>query len=180
MVVINSAIIALRTIELNDAKSILYYRSKPEIYRYQSWKPSTLQEVRDFITTRIVQEPNINDSWFQLAIIEKATNQLIGDVGLHFFADQTDQVEIGITLRKENQGKGLATEVLRLVFDYVFITLKKHRIIASVDPQNIASIRLLKRIGMRKEAHFRKSIFLNGAWQDDIIYAILEEEWHKK
>jgi len=180
MIVLSSDRIVLRQIESEDADKIFEYRSQPEIYQFQSWKPSTIQEVNDFITHRIVREPNIKNSWFQLAIIEKETNALIGDVGLHFLPEEPDQVEIGITLRKESQGKGLATEVLRLVFDYLFITLKKHRIIASVDPQNIASIRLMERLGMRKEAHFRKSLFMNGKWQDDMIYALLETEWLQK
>ena len=55
--------------------------------------------------------------------------------------------------------------------------MKKRRIIASVDPRNTVSIRLIERIGFRKEAHFKESYYLRGEWVDDLIYAKLKEEW---
>ena len=55
--------------------------------------------------------------------------------------------------------------------------MKKHRITASVDPRNTKSIALLERINMRKEAYFKKSFWFNNEWADDIVYAILKEEW---
>lgn len=55
--------------------------------------------------------------------------------------------------------------------------MHKHRIVVSVDPRNTASLRLIERIGFRKEAHFKKSYYLRGEWVDDIIYAKLKEEW---
>src|SRR5665648_147181 len=74
-------------------------------------------------------------------------------------------------------GLGINAEAVTGVINYLFSNLKKHRIIASVDHENIKSIMLLERIGMRKEAHFKKSYWSNNEWTDDMIYAILEEEW---
>ena len=62
-----------------------------------------------------------------------------------------------------------------LIFD-----LKKHRITASIDPRNTSSIRLIERLGFRKEAHFKQSLFFHGEWVDDLIYAMLAEEWKTK
>jgi RimJ/RimL family protein N-acetyltransferase len=50
----------------------------------------------------------------------------------------------------------------------------------SVDPRNRASIALLARVGMRQEAHFRKSLWLRGEWVDDLVFAILESEWTRR
>ena len=61
--------------------------------------------------------------------------------------------------------------------DDLFRVMGKHRIYASVDPRNLPSIKLLERIGMRKEALFKKSLWFKGAWADDLIYAVLDEEW---
>lgn len=77
------------------------------------------------------------------------------------------------------QNKGYATESLKSVIDYLFKTLNKHRIIASIDPDNRNSIRLVERIGFRKEAHFVESILMNGKWVDDLIYAFIERDWEK-
>ena len=124
-------------------------------------------------TSKVIDKP---DTWFQLGIFIKRKEELIGDIGIHFLSDNK-QCEIGYTLSSDYQGKGYATEAVRSVINYLFYDLKKHRIIASVDPRNVKSIELLKRIGMRKEAHFKKSIWINNEWADDIIYAILREEW---
>jgi RimJ/RimL family protein N-acetyltransferase len=80
-------------------------------------------------------------------------------------------------LKREEQGLGYATEALKLVFNFMFSDLKKHRIFGSVDPNNRASIRLMERMRMRKEAHFIESIWFNNRWSDDIVYAILAREW---
>ena len=61
--------------------------------------------------------------------------------------------------------------------DFLFGTLNKHRVIASIDPRNSASIRLIERLGFRKEAHLKKSYYLHEEWVDDIIYAKLKTEW---
>ena len=114
-----------------------------------------------------------------MVIIEKQSDKLIGDIGLHFFDVEHQQVEIGCTLDKNFQGKGFATEALAAVFDYLFQKLNKHRIITSIDPENKNSIKLVERLGFRKEAHFVESIFMNGKWVDDLIYALLEKDWQK-
>jgi len=177
MDIISSERLELRLIEIDDKYDIFSYRSEPEIYRYQSWKPVSVEDVHEFITNRIVREPNIPGTWLQLAIIIKGTKELIGDTGIHFIRSDPNQVEIGITIKKQRQGMGYAAETLTLVFDYIFLKLMKHRIIASVDPNNQASIKLMEKMNMRKEAHFVKSVYIDSKWVDDIVYAILEEEW---
>jgi RimJ/RimL family protein N-acetyltransferase len=162
---------------MRDAQDVFSYRSDPEIFKYQSWRPKTLADVEEFIKTRIVNEPNIPGTWFQLAICKSDPSELIGDCGLHFRQDESSQVEIGITLKKEHQGFGYASETLELIFNFVFKDLKKHRIYGSVDPSNHASIKLMERMRMRKEAHFIESIRFNNHWTDDIVYAILAREW---
>jgi len=65
------------------------------------------------------------------------------------------------------------------VINYLFAGLNKHRIFASIDPNNENSIRLFERIGFRKEAHFVESLFINGKWEDDLIYSLIEKDWEK-
>jgi RimJ/RimL family protein N-acetyltransferase len=169
--------IYLRPMVLRDAQEIFSYRSDPGTNRFQSWQPKTLEEVEEFIKHRIVSEPDIRDTWFQLAICKTGSDEIIGDCGLHFLEDDK-QVEFGITIKRDYQGGGYATETMTLVFEYLFRDLKKHLVIASVDPDNLASIRLCERMNMRKEAHFVESIWSQDRWVDDVIYAILDHEWN--
>ena len=165
----------LRPIAIEDCELVFNYRSDKETNLYQSWIPDSIDEVQSFISKNPTQI-NIPDTWFQLVIITKQDNQVIGDIGLHFLNDN-HQAEIGITLSKHSQNQGYATEALRSVLSYLFSDLKKHRIIASIDPNNISSMRLMNRLGFRNEAHFRESYFHNGKWADDVIFAMLRSEY---
>ena len=168
----------LRPITLNDKNEILEYRSDKQTNKYQGWIPETIDDVVTFIekTAKEINEPG---TWFQLVIIEKETQKIIADLGIHFFDNENKQVEIGCTLNKDFQNKGYATESLKRVIDYLFNELHKHRIITSIDPNNKNSLRLVERIGFRKEAHFVESLFIHGEWADDLIYALIEKDWEK-
>jgi len=164
----------IRKLELCDAQEFFHYRSLPKVYQFQSFQPKSIEDVRDFFG-KISESPNIPNTWFQLAICEKGRNMIIGDIGIHTFGDGY-QVEIGYTLNPDYQGLGYAQESVMAVIECLFLKLGKHRVIASVDPNNEKSIRLLEKIGMRKEAHFVKSICVNGVWSDDCIFALRREE----
>lgn len=168
--------LTIRPIEKKDAYSVFNYRSDADTNMYQGWIPKTIEDVHDFIN-KVATKINIEDSWFQFVIIEMSSKEIIGDIGVHFLDSDNKQAEIGCTLAKKHHGKGFATEGLKSVIEYLFNNLDKHRIIGSIDPENIQSIGLVERLGFIKEAHFRESILINGKWVDDVIYAILKREW---
>lgn len=84
---------------------------------------------------------------------------------------------IGFTLATEAQGRGFATEAVTALLDYLFHTRGKHRVAADCDPRNLASVALLERVGMRREAHHRRSAWWKGGWTDEFVYAVLADEW---
>lgn len=165
----------LRPVEAKDAKAIFNYRSDFKTNKYQGWIPKTIEDVDSFLK-KISLEIDIAGTWFQFVIIDITNSEIIGDLGIHFLDDE--QAEIGCTLEKNKHGKGYATEALKSAIDLLFNGLNKHRIIGSIDPQNIKSIGLVERLGFRKEAHFKESLLINGEWVDDIVYAILKKEWN--
>jgi len=169
----------LRSVELDDAKAIFNYRSDSITNQYQGWIPKSLDDVHKFIN-KVSQKIDIVDTWFQFVIIKNDSNEIIGDLGIHFLDSDKKQVEIGCTLNKNYHGKGYATEALKETLDYLFNKLNKRRIIGSIDPRSIKSIELVERLGFRKEAHFKESILINGEWVDDLVYAILKDEWIEK
>ncbi len=169
----------IRAVHLDDAPRMFEYRSVPEIAQYLSMTPQCVQDMEQIIL-QTARDIDIPDTWFQLVIIEKSSEQIIGDIGIHFLPNDNMQVEIGYTLDKNFHKKGYATEGVSKVIDFIFNTLNKHRITASIDPGNKNSLQLVKRLGFRKEAHFVKSLYFKGQWVDDIIYAMLSEEWEAK
>ncbi|MEA2106771.1 MAG: GNAT family N-acetyltransferase [Bacteroidota bacterium] len=166
----------IRPLSAEDKESVFKYRSDSETNKYQGWIPKKIEDVEVFFG-KVSNEINVPETWFQFVILDQETDILIGDIGIHFMDSENKQVEIGCTLNKDYQRKGYATESLKTIIDYLIHTLHKHRVIASIDPRNSNSIRLVKRLGFRKEAHFVESLFLNGKWQDDLVFALLAREW---
>jgi RimJ/RimL family protein N-acetyltransferase len=161
----------------SDAVELLAYRSDPEVCRYQTWAPRSLDDAQRFVNgfrSIVFDTPG---TWFQLGIRLRDSRVLVGDLGVHFPSAEPHQVEIGVTVAPHHQALGLGTEAANGLLGYLFGSLRKHRVFASVDPRNLPSARLLKRVGMRQEAHFRESLFLGGEWVDDLVFAILESEW---
>lgn len=169
----------LQPITIQDKKEVFAYRKDKEANKYQGWVPESLEDVATFIA-KVSKEFNAPESWFQFVIKDKNSQEIIGDLGVHFMGSENQQVELGCTLGKNHQGKGFATEAMSVVIDCLFLSLNKHRITGSIDPKNTASRQLLERLGFRKEAHFKKSLFIDGKWVDDVIYALLKEDWKKK
>ena len=172
--------LVLRPLRLSDSAAVFEYRADPDVSRFQMWEPQDVPEVRSFIEGLLDLEPDTPGSWYQLAITLRETGELIGDCGLHFPTERQGQAEVGITLATAHQGRGYATEALERVLEYLFGDLGKHRVYATVDPRNAPSIALLERVGMRREGHLRESVWVKGEWADDVIYAILEQEWRSR
>jgi RimJ/RimL family protein N-acetyltransferase len=172
---LHTARLTLDPLQSEDAGALYGYRSDPAISRYQGWHPASLEHARDFIEASQRVAFDTPDTWCQRAIRLRDSGELVGDLGLHFLADAT--VELGISLAHPHQGRGLAAETLEAVLGCLFESLHKHRAFASVDPRNHACMKLLERVGMRKEAHFRESLWLGGEWVDDVVFAMLAREW---
>jgi RimJ/RimL family protein N-acetyltransferase len=112
-----------------------------------------------------------------LAAIDTETGRQIGEFMLRLKSADSRQGEIGWSMHPDVHGRGLATEgaaeVLRLGFD----ELGLHRIEAGADSRNTPSIRVMEKLGMRREALFVENECFKGEWAGDVIYAILESEW---
>ncbi len=180
-VLFDSERLFFRRLVADDAELFFRDHSLPDLIRFQSWKPRTIDEIRDFISKQHTIEIDTYGTWFQMAICLKNNGYFIGDCGFHFSDPEGYQVDIGYTIAPEFQGNGYAVESVHAMVQYLFTELHKHRLCGYVDPGNLASIRVLEKAGFRKEAHFRKSIMIDGQWCDDVVFAILKEEFvHKK
>lgn len=183
----------LKDLTVDDAKALFAYRSLPEVIEFQGWTPTQISDAVHFIEQDICHILNQPDTWVQLGIFQKSNDNngdktLIGDVGIHFLPDETketqkptstDNVEIGITIAPAFQGKGYATETVQYVLDFLFDELHKRKVIASVDPNNLKSMTLMKHVGFRLDGIFPKSVFFRGEWTDDAAFSITLEQWRK-
>ena len=107
------------------------------------------------------------------AVVEKHSRNVIGYCGLFFFPNINGQpeAEIGYRLARSAWGQGYATEAAGAVRDFAFNPLGIKRLIAMIDPSNIASIRVAEKIGM----HYEKDVMLEGYDHPDHIYVVTRE-----
>jgi RimJ/RimL family protein N-acetyltransferase len=169
--------LTLGSLHASDAQALYEYRSDPEVARYQTWQPGSVEDARVFIDGVQGVAVDTPGTWVQLAIRQQSNARLVGDLGVHFLPDDPRQVEVGFTVDPAFQGRGIGTEALTGLLNHLFGALHKHRVIASVDPRNVPSTALLRRVGMRQEAHFHESLWFKGEWADDLVFAILRSEW---
>ncbi len=172
----------LRKYEDKDLLNILEYSSGPDFWiaRNLDWKP-TEEGVREYWTSQRDVEPAFDPEWLALVIQLKALDKVIGNTGIGIIkTGDHKQGTIGWLLGKAYQGKGYATEAAKALLRYGFLELGLHRISARTSLDNIRSWRLMERIGMRREAHFWKSHMVKGEWRDELVYALLAEEWRER
>ena len=159
-----------------DADALFACRADPAVARFQGWRPADLAAMSEFIDAQAATA-DLSGGWRQRAIRLRGDGMLIGDLGIHLPERAEDSVEFGISIAPAHQGRGYASEAVQAVFERVFGQLGRHRIHASVDPRNLASMAMLRALGMRQEAHHRESLWLHGEWVDDVIFAMLKHEW---
>ncbi len=107
----------------------------------------------------------------------KESGELIGEVLLKLASSAALQGEIGYIFNPVYAGKGYAAEAVRSVLERGFTDVGFHRIFARLDAANRGSIGVVERLGMRKEAHLRQNDRFDGQWGDELIYALLKQEW---
>ena len=111
---------------------------------------------------------------YPFGIFLRENDKLIGDISLtQIVRGDLQSCYTGFTLDKEHNAKGYTTEALQLVVDFAFRELQLHRIEAGAMLANLASIRVLEKVGLKKEGIAKENIRINGKWTDHQILAII-------
>jgi RimJ/RimL family protein N-acetyltransferase len=135
--------------------------------------------VRAYFEARRDVRPEAYPDWLNLLVELKAERKVVGNVGIGVKNREQGQAEVGWLLGCRYRGQGIATEAVRAVVGFGFGPMGLHRIYARTGLLNERSWRLMERVGMRREAHFRQSHQVEGEWDDEFIYAILADEWRE-
>jgi RimJ/RimL family protein N-acetyltransferase len=164
-----------------DLGPFMAMHSDPEIVRYVPYPPLTRDEADERLRT-IATMTAIDDEAQNLrfAVVLPETDELIGDVSMWSSPSDRHQAEIGYVFNARFQGHGFATEAVTELLRIGFAEAGLHRITANADARNAASIRVMERVGMRREAHFIQGAYEKGEWVDEVEYGILADEWRNR
>jgi RimJ/RimL family protein N-acetyltransferase len=175
MFVLTTARTRIRTMHTVDAEALAGYRGLPEVAAMQLWDlPYTVEQARQLLAGQHELDGPTEGHWVQLAIERNGT--VIGDLACSIRSGG-GIAEIGYTMHPHHQGAGLATEAAAELVRYLIEDRGVHRIEAELDPANIASMRLLERLGMVFSHISERTTFWRGAWVDDLHYAMTDDQW---
>lgn len=168
----------LREFTESDCEAVHVFASDAEVVRFQDWGPNSVEQTRDFIAQARDAASEESRTRYALAVILQNCGNatLIGSCELVVEREHEAGI-IGYSLARQHWGRGYATEAASLLLRLGFDSLGLHRISATADIRNVASWRVLEKVGMRREAHFREHMRQRGEWRDSVVYAILEGEW---
>ena len=162
--------LVIRTFESEDWQEVYEYTSDSTVMTYLPEGVFTEEDAKQFVAT------NIGDNAEKFPVVLKDENIVIGHIAFFpYFGEHT--YEIGWVFNPKYTNKGYASEAARAMLEFGFEHMKLHRIIATCQPQNIPSYRVMEKIGMRREGYFKKCIPAEHEWWDEYYYAILEDEW---
>jgi RimJ/RimL family protein N-acetyltransferase len=171
----------LRPFTRGDVAAVFDYRRRDDVARYLTDASMTHESVVEVLDRRIGQDAlRVEGDKLALAIELREQHAVIGEVSLILRSEPWRQGEIGYILHPDHQGRGYASEAARMLLAMGFGGAGLHRIYARCAADNAPSWRVMERLGMRREAHFRGHAFSKGAWDEEVIYAILEDEWHAR
>jgi len=163
----------LREFSESDRHRIHAYAADPEVTRFMDWGPNTPQETVAFLAAVLTEPAAVPRCAYSLAIVVRATDELIGSVRLGETSRPHRRGELGYVLARPHWGMGYATEAAAAVLRFGFGDLGLHRICATCDPDNVASARVLTKVGMRLEGHLHEHLLIRGEWRDRLTFAAL-------
>ncbi len=166
----------LREFTAADEPDMHEYASDPLVSKYESWGPNTREITHEVLSRRLGEQKQWPREDVHLAVELREERKLIGSIRLWVVDRVTSTAELGYTLNRAYWNKGYATEAARAVLERGFGMLNLHRICASCDTRNVASWRVMEKIGMRREGHFLQDKRQRGEWRDSYLYAVLPFE----
>jgi aminoglycoside 6'-N-acetyltransferase len=150
------------------------YRHDPLIVQYQDWYGTrTDAEASAFLAKMNKVELLQPGICAQIGIAEPDQLTLVGDIGLTLAADGKS-AEVGYTLRREAQGRGMGTAAVREIIKLVFERTDAQQVVGIAEAVNVRSIGLMERVGMRM-VEVRSGIFRDAPCIDH-VYAISRHE----
>ncbi len=167
-----------RRVEEGDLADLLLVNGDDEVTQYlpyQTWH--TTADARAWYAR--ISGMQAEGKVLQFVIVERSSSRVIGASLLFNFDPVSERAEIGYVLGKEQWGRGLMREALAALLVFAFDELKMRRVEAFVDARNIASDRLLRRLGFTCEGTMRQHSVLKSIVRDSTVYGLLRDEWQR-
>jgi ribosomal-protein-alanine N-acetyltransferase len=165
--------------DLNELHCLM---SDKRVNKYDSdFYSGSLDSTKDKLKVSIEEAGKKERRKFWFAIIEKESNEYIGQIGITLVSDQLENGigQMAYFIHKKYWGKGYTTEAAKRVIDFAFEDIRLHKIITGCLTENIASEKVMKKCNMVKEAELAEHVWHENEWKDRVEYRLLREEWER-
>jgi len=165
--------LTLRRVRLEDADDVFSFACEDIWTRLlpDARQPYQRRDAERWVARRFLAHWRTEPTW---AI--EIDGRIVGWVGLNIEPEH-GQAELSYAMRPDLRGQGLATEAVRAVVDRVFLDTQLGRVWGRVDPLNVASVRVLEKVGMQREAVMRRAFVRRGELIDLAVYGMLRTDW---
>ena len=175
--------VLLRPPQYSDWRSWADERKKNELY-LQPWEPlwsiNELERSSFVKRVRMFERLSHNDQAYSFLIFKSNSGDFIGEVNISNVQRGIIQsCSIGYWIAKDCEGKGMMSESLELIKEFIFNELKLHRIEAVCLPYNKPSLKVLLKNGFIKEGTARKLLKINDKWQDHTVLSFIVDDFKK-
>ena len=173
--------LVFREVSTDDISNIHQLHSLPETDEFNTLGiPASIQDTEIIISDWLAEQNAKPQTSYTFCLDLVGTKEFIGLIALNIGKPKYQSAEVWYKINPKYWGKGYATEALTMLLDFSFNVLKLHRIEAGCAVENIASVKVLEKIGMTREGMKRKKLPIRGDWKDNYFYAILDEDFCAK
>src|SRR3954465_5730959 len=171
----------IRELELKDIDNVHQLHSLPETDEFNTLGiPVTIQITEKILSEWMNEQNKQPRNSYVFGIDLKDDEIFIGIIALNLGKQNYKTAEVWFKVHKDFWRKGYTTEALTKVLDFGFNQLQLHRIEAGCAVDNIASGKVLEKVGMTREGMKRKKLPIRGEWKDNCFYGILEDDFNAK
>lgn len=169
----------LRQITHDDIADYYEYMQDKDVLRYvpNECIPTTIVRAREEVEYLLDLFRYRRSVYWTLA--RKEDNKLIGSCGFNYWNRDHSRAEISYDLSKEYWGQGIMTKTVKAVLAFAFTQMQLRRVEATATPSNKGSLKVLSKVGFKREGLLRDQKFLHGKFHDAIISSILQKEFLK-
>ena len=169
--------LVLREITLNDAEFYFRHFNNEKVVEGCCFPgPKNLKAAKEELEFYCIN-PFKDNRGIRWGITRKGSNELIGTLGYYEWNKTARRAEIGYDLDPAYWGQGVMTEALGAVLKFGFEQMGLNRIQAIIDSENARSLKLVCRLGFKKEGVLRQRSHFKGQFRDDVCFSLLKNEW---
>jgi [ribosomal protein S5]-alanine N-acetyltransferase len=172
---LRTARLVLRPVGPADVDALFALFADPQVVRYWS-TPAWTERSQASASVAADVAALAEGRAVRFGVVLADGGQLVGTFSLFALDTGSRRAEIGYALAPAAWGRGLVTEAGRAVVDHAFDVLRLNRLEADVDPRNVASARVLERLGFRREGLLRERWIVAGEVSDSALYGLLSRD----